>query len=69
MYENREEFHGIVVSLEKILRDGKQLVKGGSMQPTTKQMQLRVGVKPCLTDCLDGLRLLYEMHHSEYGLV
>lgn len=53
-----EEFRGIVVSLEKFLNDGKQQVKGCFMQPTMKQMQLRVGVKPCLTDCLDGLRLL-----------
>lgn len=68
LHTTLEEFHGIVVSLEKILRDGKQLVKGGSMQPTMKQMQLRVGVKPCLADCLDGLRLLYEMHRSEYLL-
>lgn len=68
LHTTLEEFHGIVVSLEKILRDGKQLVKGGSMQPTMKQMQLQVGVKPCLADCLDGLRLLYEMHRSEYLL-
>lgn len=63
----REEFHGIVFSIEKIHRDGRQQVKGGSNQPSAKQLQLRVGVKPTLADCLDGLMVLYDMHHSEYG--
>lgn len=63
----REEFHGIVLSLEKIHRDSRQLVKGGSTQMTVKQLQQRLGVKPSLQDCLDGLMLLHDMHHSEYG--
>nr|POF10868.1 isoform 2 of u-box domain-containing protein 44 [Quercus suber] len=63
-----EEFHGIVFSIEKIHRDGRQQVKGGSNQPSAKQLQLRVGVKPTLADCLDGLMVLYDMHHSEYLL-
>ena len=66
MNKFRGEFHGIVFSLEKILRDSWQLVKGGSIQVTPKQLQQRIGIKPCLADCLDGLRLLYEMHQSEY---
>ncbi|KAL0361864.1 UNVERIFIED_CONTAM: hypothetical protein Sradi_3870900 [Sesamum radiatum] len=60
-----EEFHGIVSSLEKIVRDSRQLVKAGSSQLTTKQLKQRVGLKPTLADCLDGLRLLEEMHQSE----
>ncbi|KAL0352521.1 UNVERIFIED_CONTAM: hypothetical protein Scaly_1640800 [Sesamum calycinum] len=63
-----EEFHGIVSSLEKIVRDSRQLVKAGSSQPTAKQLKQRVGLKPTLADCLDGLRLLEEMHRSEYLL-
>lgn len=63
----REEFHGVVFSIEKIHRDGRQQVKGGSNQPSAKQLQLRVGVKPTLADCLDGLMVLYDMHRSEYG--
>lgn len=63
-----EEFHGIVSSLEKIVRDSRQLVKAGSSQPTAKQLKQRVGVKPTLAECLDGLRLLEEMHQSEYLL-
>ncbi|XP_052195143.1 uncharacterized protein At5g43822 isoform X2 [Diospyros lotus] len=62
------EFHGIVFSLEKILQDSRQLVKGGSTQVTPKQLHQQIGIKPCLADCLDGLRLLYEMHQSEYLL-
>ncbi|KAF8377455.1 hypothetical protein HHK36_030833 [Tetracentron sinense] len=65
MKKTVEEFHGVVLSLEKILRDGRQLVKGGSMPLTVKQMQLQVGVKPSLADCLEGLTILHEMHHSE----
>ncbi|KAJ8618357.1 hypothetical protein MRB53_014543 [Persea americana] len=66
MRETLKEFHIIVMSLEKIVRDGNQLLKGGSMQPTTHQMQLRVGIRPSVEDCLDGLKSLHEMHHSEY---
>ncbi|KAI6688493.1 hypothetical protein NL676_025321 [Syzygium grande] len=68
MRKTMEEFHGVVMSLEKIHRDGKQLVQGGSWQPSVKHLQQRVGVKPCLQDCLDGLMILYEMHCSEYFL-
>ncbi|KAL8054274.1 hypothetical protein ABFS82_05G129100 [Erythranthe guttata] len=68
MNKTMEELHSVVRSLEKIVRDSKQLVKVGSAQPTAKQLRQRVGVKPTLADCLDGLRLLQEMHQSEYGL-
>ncbi|KAJ4702304.1 Pentatricopeptide repeat (PPR) superfamily protein [Melia azedarach] len=68
MKKTVEDFHGIVLCLEKIHRDGKQLVKGGSNQLTLKQLQQRVGVKPTLADCLDGLMLLHDMHNSEYAL-
>ncbi|XP_022989462.1 uncharacterized protein At5g43822 isoform X1 [Cucurbita maxima] len=63
-----EELGNIVRSMEKIYRDGKQLIKGGSNQPSTKQLQQRVGLKPSLEDCLNGLRLLCDMHRSEYYL-
>ncbi|XP_038888509.1 uncharacterized protein At5g43822 isoform X1 [Benincasa hispida] len=63
-----EELGNIVRSMEKINRDGKQLVKGGSNQPSMKQLQQRVGLKPSLEDCLNGLMLLCNMHRSEYNL-
>lgn len=59
-----EEFRGVVSSIEKIHRDGRQLVRGVS----TQQLQQRVGVKPTLADCLSGLERLHEMHNSEYRL-
>ncbi|KAL9262945.1 hypothetical protein AKJ16_DCAP11406 [Drosera capensis] len=62
-----EEFHGIVLSLQKIVRDGRQLVKGGTRPLSAKQLQQRIGVKPCLADCLDGLAVLHEMYRAEYG--
>ncbi|ONI05469.1 hypothetical protein PRUPE_5G009200 [Prunus persica] len=66
MNKTMEEFHGIVLSLGKIHRDGRQMVKGGgSNQLTVKQLQQRVGVKPRLADCLDGLMLLQDMHCSD----
>ncbi|XP_008237966.1 PREDICTED: uncharacterized protein At5g43822 isoform X2 [Prunus mume] len=69
MNKTMEEFHGIVLSFGKIHRDGRQMVKGGgSNQLTIRQLQQRVGVKPSLADCLDGLMLLQEMHCSEYLL-
>ncbi|KAL5559526.1 hypothetical protein UlMin_035737 [Ulmus minor] len=67
MEKTLEEFHGIVLSLERIHRDGKQMIKGGSNM-TKKQLQLRVGLKPSVAYCLDGLLLLYQMHQSEYLL-
>lgn len=66
--ECREEFHAVVISLEKIVRDGRQLVKGGgSIQPKVAQLQQRIGIKPSLADCLEGLVQLHDMHRSEYG--
>ncbi|KAE8126044.1 hypothetical protein FH972_020797 [Carpinus fangiana] len=68
MKKTMEEFHGIVLSIEKIHRDGRQQIKGGSSKPSAKQLQQRVGIKPSLADCLDGLMVLYDMHHLEYRL-
>ncbi|XP_059634727.1 uncharacterized protein At5g43822 [Cornus florida] len=68
MKKTLEELHGIVSSLEKIFREGRQLVKGGSIKPTLKQLHQRVGIKPTLADCLDGLSLIHEMHQAEYIL-
>ncbi|XP_065847300.1 uncharacterized protein At5g43822 isoform X2 [Euphorbia lathyris] len=68
MNKSLEEFHAIVLFLERIQRDARQLVSGGSSRLTTKQLQQRVGIKPCLADCLDGLTILHDMHHSEYLL-
>ncbi|OIT21057.1 PREDICTED: uncharacterized protein At5g43822-like [Nicotiana attenuata] len=68
MNQTLENFCSVVLSLEKMVRDGRQLVKGGSTQVTVKQLQQRVGVKPSIADCLDGLKLLCEMHQSEYHL-
>nr|GMD56620.1 uncharacterized protein At5g43822-like [Ipomoea batatas] len=62
---SREGFHSIVLSFEKIVRDSRQQVKGGSAQPTVKQLQQRIGIKPSLADCLDGLTILSEMHQSD----
>jgi hypothetical protein len=64
----REEFHRIVLSIEKIHGDSRQQIKGGSGKPSAKQLQQRIGIKPSLADCLDGLMVLYDMHHSEYEL-
>ncbi|XP_059278810.1 uncharacterized protein At5g43822 isoform X2 [Lycium ferocissimum] len=68
MNETMEKFHSVVLSLEKMVRDGRQLIKGGSVQISVKQLQQRVGIKPSIADCLDGLKLLKEMHQSEYRL-
>ncbi|XP_008813326.1 uncharacterized protein At5g43822 isoform X2 [Phoenix dactylifera] len=62
-----KEFHSVIMSLDKIARDGSQLLKGGS-GPTTRQMRLRVGIWPSLADCLDGLKSIHEMYQSEYLL-
>ncbi|KAJ4763451.1 Pentatricopeptide repeat (PPR) superfamily protein [Rhynchospora pubera] len=61
-----KEFHEIVKSLDKIARDANQIVKSGS-SPTSKQMQLRVGIWSSLKDCLDGLISIRDMHQDEYN--
>ena len=63
MIINREEFRAVDMWLGKMVKDGRQIVRA---QPRAKQ-QHKVGVKPSLTDCLDGLILVHEMHHSEYA--
>ncbi|GFP84781.1 uncharacterized protein at5g43822 [Phtheirospermum japonicum] len=68
MNKTIDEFHGVVFSIHKIVRDSKQLVKVGSSQLPAKQLKQHVGIKPTLAYCLDGLRLLEEMHRSEYHL-
>ncbi|XP_062159455.1 uncharacterized protein At5g43822 isoform X2 [Alnus glutinosa] len=68
MKKTMEEFHRIVLSIEKIHGDSRQQIKGGSGKPSAKQLQQRIGIKPSLADCLDGLMVLYDMHHSEYLL-
>ncbi|OMO91944.1 hypothetical protein CCACVL1_06942 [Corchorus capsularis] len=68
MKNTMEEFRSVVRSLDKLQNDGKQLAKGGSNQMNRKQLQQKVGVKPSLTNCIDGLVLLHEMHLAEYLL-
>ncbi|GMI98658.1 OPENER [Hibiscus trionum] len=68
MRKTMEDFRAVVLSLEKLQYDGKQLVKGSSNQMNKKQLQHRIGVKPTLANCIDGLVLLHEMHLAEYLL-
>lgn len=68
MRKTLEEFHGVVSSLNKIHRDSRQLVKGGSSQLTMKQLQQQVGLKPSLIYCLDSLMFIHEIYNSEYLL-
>ncbi|KAJ0616993.1 putative casein Kinase 2 substrate [Helianthus annuus] len=68
MNKTLEELNIIILSLAKTYRDAKQQLKGGSIQFSTKQLNYRIGVKPSIADCLEGLRLLHEMHQSEYLL-
>ncbi|ESQ44629.1 hypothetical protein EUTSA_v10003275mg [Eutrema salsugineum] len=60
-----EEFRGCVLTFEKLHRDGSQTLK---MELSKKRAEERIGVKPCIADCLEGLSLLYDMHQSEYHL-
>ncbi|CAJ1960230.1 unnamed protein product [Sphenostylis stenocarpa] len=68
MRKTLEEFHCIVLSLDKIHRDSRQLVKGGSSQLNKKQLQQQVGMKPSLNYCLDSLMFIHEIYNSEYLL-
>ncbi|CAH1414944.1 unnamed protein product [Lactuca virosa] len=64
MTKTLEELNGVVLFLAKTICDAKQQVKGGSV----KQLHLRIGVKPSIADCLEGLQILQEMYQSEYRL-
>ncbi|KAF8689400.1 hypothetical protein HU200_041944 [Digitaria exilis] len=65
--ETLEKLNGVVKALNKALRDTTQMVRGGSAL-TAKQMQLQVGLLPTIAECLDGLRILCEMHQAEFAL-
>ncbi|XP_057848676.1 uncharacterized protein At5g43822 isoform X2 [Cryptomeria japonica] len=65
MQSTLDEFDRVVKSLEKIWRDSCYLLKGETVEPTVQQMQMRVGIRPSLSDCLDGIKAIYDMHHSE----
>ncbi|KAG4906955.1 hypothetical protein JHK82_055613 [Glycine max] len=49
MRKTMEEFHCIVLSLDKIHRDSRQQVKGGSCHLNMKQLQQQIGIKPSLS--------------------
>ncbi|OMP07374.1 hypothetical protein COLO4_07395 [Corchorus olitorius] len=65
MKNTMEEFHSIVLSLDKLQNEGKLLEK---QQMSRKQLQHKIGVNPSLTNCIDGLVILHEMHLAEYLL-
>ncbi|KAG4399968.1 hypothetical protein GLYMA_08G337600v4 [Glycine max] len=68
MRKTLEEFHCIVLSLDKIHRDSRQQVKGGSCHLNMKQLQQQIGIKPSLIYCLDSLMFIHEIYNSEYLL-
>ncbi|XP_020221208.1 uncharacterized protein At5g43822 isoform X2 [Cajanus cajan] len=68
MRKTLEEFHCIVLSLDKIHHDSRQLVKGSYSHLTMKQLQQQVGIKPTLIYCLDSLIFIHEIYNSEYLL-
>jgi hypothetical protein len=53
----------IVKQFEKLSRDGFQLLK--AEKATVKQAEQRVGPRPSLNDCVEGLQNLYIMHRDE----
>ncbi|CAM6083448.1 unnamed protein product [Calypogeia fissa] len=67
MTSTLSELKRVKNSLEKLWRDGQQLVRA-EKNLTPKQLQQRVGPRPSLQDCTDGLYSLYQMHCGEYNL-
>ncbi|XP_020221223.1 uncharacterized protein At5g43822 isoform X3 [Cajanus cajan] len=65
MRKTLEEFHCIVLSLDKIHHDSRQLVKGSYSHLTMKQLQQQVGIKPTLIYCLDSLIFIHEIYNSD----
>jgi hypothetical protein len=59
----RAEMEKIVKQFEKLSRDGFQLLK--AEKATVKQAEQRVGPRPSLNDCVEGLQNLYIMHRDE----
>ncbi|KAJ7543235.1 hypothetical protein O6H91_09G030300 [Diphasiastrum complanatum] len=62
------ELEKVSKSIEKSWHDGCNLLRAERPQPTLQQAQQRIGSRPSLNDCLDGLKALYTMHHDEYKL-
>lgn len=59
----RGEMEVLCKSFEKLWRDGCQLLI--NEKPTVQQLQQRVGSRPSLNDCIEGLHNLYIMHRDE----
>ncbi|CAM8939983.1 unnamed protein product [Rhodiola kirilowii] len=64
MNQTMYEFGSVIKSLEKTVRDSRQLIKGES----DKQLQLWIGVRPSLAYCMEGLETLRNVHNSEFLL-
>jgi len=60
------ELEKIVKSFEKLWRDGMGLLKAEKI--TAQQSEQRVGPRPSLNDCFQGLHDLYIMHRDEHKL-
>ncbi|MQM17378.1 hypothetical protein Taro_050353 [Colocasia esculenta] len=60
-----KQFHSIVLALDKMSKDGSQLSKSGS---TPSALQMKIGIKPTLAECMDGLNIIHEIYQSEYLL-
>ncbi|EOA14622.1 hypothetical protein CARUB_v10027881mg [Capsella rubella] len=59
-----EEFWGCVLTLKKLHRDGLHLLE---VESSKRRVKERIGVKPCIADCLEGLSILFDMHQSDPG--
>ncbi|CAM9002219.1 unnamed protein product [Rhodiola kirilowii] len=64
IFQIRYELGSVIKSLEKTVRDSRQLIKGES----DKQLQLWIGVRPSLAYCMEGLETLCIVHNSEFLL-
>ncbi|KAL8509372.1 hypothetical protein ACS0TY_016542 [Phlomoides rotata] len=61
MNKTMEEFHGIVSSLEKVVRDSRQLVKVGSIQQT-----VIIVVRALMRPVADQLPTIYQTLGENY---
>ncbi|XP_078439774.1 pentatricopeptide repeat (PPR) superfamily protein [Wolffia australiana] len=65
MKEVLKQFESVVASLDKISKDACQLSRSES---TPISCQIKIGIKPSLADCVEGLKTIHEMYQSEYHL-
>ncbi|CAA6663145.1 unnamed protein product [Spirodela intermedia] len=55
-------------TLERIFSTMKDILQLSKSESTPSSCRMKIGIKPSLAECVEGLKMIHEMHQSEYLL-